>query len=87
MSDENDPDEFPAIQFLAPELVMVEMAEVGAKRAVERTTVEVGVLSAMAGAFITVGALFSTLIATGADSEGMTHLLQGFGFSVGSSSS
>jgi formate/nitrite transporter FocA (FNT family) len=40
-------------------------------------------LSTMAGAFITVGALFSTLIATGTQNEGVTRLLEGFGFSVG----
>ena len=75
--------DFPANQFLAPELVMTEMAEVGAKRAVSRSPVEVIILSVMAGGFITVGALFSTLIATGTENEGMKRLLEGFGFSVG----
>ena len=60
-----------------------EMAEVGAKRAVGRTPVEVIILSVMAGGFITVGALFSTLIATGTENEGIKRLLEGFGFSVG----
>jgi formate transporter len=83
MSDELEADEFPANQFLAPELVMTEMAEVGAKRAVGRTPVEVIILSVMAGGFITIGALFSTLIATGAENEGTKRLLEGFGFSVG----
>ena len=54
MSDQREADEFPANQFLAPELVMTEMAEVGARRAVGRTPVEVIVLSVMAGGFITV---------------------------------
>ncbi len=75
--------DFPANQFLAPELVMTEMAEVGAKRAVGRSPTEVVVLSVMAGAFITIGALFSTLIATGTENEGIKRLLEGFGFSVG----
>jgi len=75
--------ESPVNQFLAPDLVMLEMAEVGAERAVKRTVPEVIVLSMLAGAFIAVGALFSTLIATGTDNEGVQRLLEGFGFSVG----
>jgi len=73
----------PLNQFLAPDLVLVEMAEVGARRAVRRTVPEVIVLSMLAGAFITIGALFSTLIATGAGNEGVQRLLEGFGFSAG----
>jgi formate transporter len=76
-------DDAPGNQFLAPELVMTEMAEVGAKRAGERTALEVLILSTLAGAFITIGALFSTLIATGTTNEGVKRLLEGFGFSVG----
>ena len=79
----NDDTDFPANQFLAPELVMTEMAEVGAQRAANRSPAEVLVLSTIAGAFITVGALFSTLIATGTTNEGIQRLLEGFGFSVG----
>lgn len=79
----NDDNDFPANQFLAPELVMTEMAEVGARRAANRSPAEVLVLSMIAGAFITVGALFSTLIATGTSNEGTQRLLEGFGFSVG----
>ncbi len=73
----------PENQFLASDLVMVEMAEIGAVRATERTVSEVIVLSTLAGAFITAGALFSTLIATGTENEGLQKLLEGFGFSVG----
>jgi formate/nitrite transporter FocA (FNT family) len=75
--------EAPPNQFLAPDLVMTEMAEAGARRAMDRTVLEVVVLSILAGAFITVGALFSTLIAVGSTNEGLTRLLEGFGFSVG----
>jgi formate/nitrite transporter FocA (FNT family) len=75
--------DLPDNQFLAPELVMTEMAEIGAQRAVGRSPAEVLVLSMIAGAFITVGALFSTLIATGTTNEGAQRLLEGFGFSVG----
>ena len=83
VSDDGDGSDFPANQFLAPELVMTEMAEVGAERAMNRTASEVLVLSVLAGGFITIGALFSTLIATGTDNEGVVRLLEGFGFSVG----
>ena len=76
-------DDEPAAQFLAPELVMTELAEVGARRAMQRTPTEVLVSSIIAGAFITIGALFSTLIATGTTNEGTQRLLEGFGFSVG----
>jgi formate/nitrite transporter FocA (FNT family) len=82
MSDDGAPGG-PPNQFLAPDLVMTEMAEVGARRAIDRTVLEVLILSALAGAFITVGALFSTLIAVGSTNEGVTRLLEGFGFSVG----
>ena len=79
------PDEaaMPENQFLAADLVMVEMAEVGAKRAISRSPLEVMVLATLAGGFITVGALFSTLIATGTTNEGAQKLLEGFGFSAG----
>jgi len=73
----------PQNQFLASELVILELAEVGADRAIRRTVPEVIVLSMLAGGFITVGALFSTLIATGTDNEGVQRLLEGFGFSAG----
>ena len=75
--------DIPANQFLAPELVMTEMAEVGAQRAVNRSASEVLLLSVLAGGFITIGAVFSTVIATGSDNEGVVRLLEGFGFSVG----
>ena len=41
------------------------------------------ILSIMAGAFITFGALFSILISAGVETTGLSLLLQGFGFSVG----
>ncbi len=70
-------------QFLAADLVITEMAEAGAARALDRSAVEVLVLSMMAGGFITVGALFSVLLAAGTANEGLVRLLEGFGFSVG----
>jgi formate transporter len=41
------------------------------------------VLGILAGAFITTGALFSTLLATGTDNPGVERLLEGLGFSAG----
>lgn len=73
----------PVAQYLAPEVVLGEMADAGAKRAMSLSTLQVLILSTMAGAFITAGALFSTLIATGTTNEGVKRLLEGFGFSVG----
>ena len=73
----------PLNQFLAPDRVMLEMAEVGAERTVRRSVPEVIVLSMLAGGFITIGALFSTLIATGTENEGVQRLLEGVGFSAG----
>lgn len=83
MSDDDPAADFPSNQFLAPELVMTEMAEDGARRSMNRSPAEILVLSMLAGGFITVGALFSTLIATGTSNEGVQRLLEGFGFSVG----
>lgn len=78
----NEPD-LPVAQHLAPEVVLVEMAEAGAQRAMSLGSVQVLILSTLAGGFIAVGALFSTSIATGTENEGVTRLLEGFGFSVG----
>ncbi|ANH39601.1 putative formate transporter 1 [Nocardioides dokdonensis FR1436] len=82
MTGESETD-LPPSQFVAPERVLIEMAEAGAKRACGLRAHQVLVLSVMAGGFITIGALFSTLIATGTDNEGVQRLLEGFGFSVG----
>lgn len=75
--------EMTASQFLPPELVLVELAEAGAERAIRRTVPEIVVLSMLAGGFITVGALFSVLLGSGTDNEGVQRLLEGFGFSTG----
>lgn len=85
MTDSVHPDtlDLPVSQHLAPDVVLVEMAEMGAKRALSLSSGQVLILSTMAGAFVTVGALFSTLIASGAENEGVKRLLEGFGFSVG----
>ncbi len=82
MSQDSETD-LPPSQFVAPERVLIEMAEAGAKRACGLRAHQVLVLSVMAGGFISIGALFSTLIATGTDNQGVQRLLEGFGFSVG----
>ncbi len=79
----SDLDDLPEIQHLAPDVVLQEMAEMGAKRAMSLSVPQVLILSTMAGGFITVGALFSTLLAAGTDNEGVKRLLEGFGFSAG----
>ena len=73
----------PRTQYIPPEDVLAEMAEAGAKRAISLRVSQVLILSMVAGGFITIGALFSTLIATGTENEGLKRLLEGFGFSVG----
>ena len=80
---ERSESDFPTAQYIAPDVVLVEMAEAGGKRACALNTGQVLILSVMAGGFITIGALFSTLIATGTQNEGVQRLLEGFGFSVG----
>lgn len=81
--DESDDGGLPPNQYLAPEVVLVEMARAGARRATSLTTVQVVILSVMAGGFITIGALLSTLLAAGTGNEGVQRLLEGLGFSVG----
>jgi formate/nitrite transporter FocA (FNT family) len=76
-------DGLPDQQYLAPDVVLLEMAETGAKRAMSLTSLQVLILSTLAGGFIAVGALFSTLIASGTETEGTKRLLEGFGFSAG----
>ena len=78
-----DNQHLPANQFIDPDLVLLEMAHAGAQRATSLSAARVGVLSVLAGGFITVGALFSVTIGTGIDASGPKLLLEGFGFSVG----
>ncbi len=79
----DDLDDLPEEQHLAPDVVLLEMARAGAKRALTLTTPKVFVLSMLAGAFIAIGALFSILIASDVESDSVSRLLEGFGFSVG----
>jgi len=78
-----DPFDLPSAQYIAPDLVLLEMAKVGAKRAASLSVLHVLILSTMAGAFITIGALFAVLISAGTTDAGVEKLLEGFGFSTG----
>lgn len=73
----------PPAQYLAPELVMGEMAEFGRHRIVACSVPQILVLGLLGGAFITAGALFSVLLGVGALSPGVERLLEGLGFSAG----
>ncbi|RMH78557.1 MAG: formate/nitrite transporter family protein [Actinomyces sp.] len=83
MPDDSADGALPAAQYLPPERVLAEMAEANARRTRALSVWQIAVLSTMAGGFITVGALFSVLLAAGSHSEGVTRLLEGFGFSTG----
>ena len=73
----------PGAQYLSAEYVIDELGAQGAHRLRTLTTPKVLVLGILAGAFITTGALFSTLLATGTDNPGVERLLEGLGFSAG----
>jgi len=64
-------------------MVMDVPAEHGYARLQRLDVARVLVLAVLAGTFVTSGALFSVLLATGASSEGTVRLLEGFGFSAG----
>ena len=78
-----DQADLPESQYLDPDVVLLEMAHLGAKRATSLAASKVLVLSLLAGGFITVGALFSVALGTGVETEGAKQLLEGFGFSIG----
>lgn len=59
------------------------MGESGRRRALELSALQIFMLAGLAGALITVGALFSLLLASGVDASGPKLLLEGIGFSSG----
>src|SRR5918994_1925178 len=73
----------PGAQYLSAEYVIGELGAHGARRLRTLSSTKVLVLGVLAGAFITIGALFSALLATGTDNPGIERLLEGFGFSAG----
>lgn len=73
----------PEPRYLPSDLVLPELAAFGRRRLIELSTMRAFVLALVGGGFITVGALFSLLLADGAGSPGTTRLLEGVGFSTG----
>ena len=85
MSDEQPPARRPSPpnQYLPPEQVIDAMGEFGLARVLHLSTLRILLLAILAGGFITLGALFSVLLATGVESEGAVRLMEGLGFSTG----
>ncbi|MEM9561100.1 MAG: formate/nitrite transporter family protein [Actinomycetota bacterium] len=73
----------PANQYLDSNVVLLELSDAGANRARTLSVGKVMVLSMIAGAFITVGALLAVLLIADVTASGPRRLLEGFGFSVG----
>lgn len=73
----------PAAQYISAERVLEVMGRAGARRIRKLSAVQILVLGAIGGGFITVGALFSVLLGAGVHSPGPQRLLEGLGFSAG----
>jgi formate/nitrite transporter len=73
----------PPAQHLPAHSVVSELAEFGRNRIENLTILKVLILAIMGGAFITAGALFSVLLASGFESYGVRVLVEGIGFSTG----
>ena len=73
----------PASQHLPAHSVIGELAEFGRNRIEDLSMVKILILGIMGGAFITAGALFSVLLASGFESYGARVLVEGLGFSTG----
>lgn len=82
-ADEPQQPHIPGAQYLSAESVLDELGAHGAHRLRTLTAPKVLVLGILAGAFITTGALFSALLATGTNNPGAARLLEGLGFSSG----
>lgn len=73
----------PGAQYLSSEHVIEEFYHHGLDRLENASAFQVFLLAVMAGGFITMGALFSVLLAQGTETAGIKLLLQGLGFSAG----
>jgi formate/nitrite transporter FocA (FNT family) len=73
----------PAPQYLSAEHVVAEMAGHGSRRLRTLSVPQILVLAMLGGGFVTVGALFSVLLAVGVGSPGAQRLVEGLGFSAG----
>lgn len=73
----------PPPRYLPADHVISQMAEFGRGRIDGLNSAEVLGLGLMGGGFITLGALFAVLLASGFESEGARVLVEGLGFSTG----
>ncbi len=73
----------PRAQYLSAEHVVAEMAGLGVRRLQTLSVTQTLMLAMLGGAFVTAGALFSVLLATGSQTSGAERLLEGLGFSAG----
>lgn len=73
----------PPHQYLSADHVLGEMCRFGSRRLEHLSAMQVLVLAMIGGGFITMGALFSLLLAEGVDAEGPKRLIEGLGFSAG----
>jgi formate transporter len=76
-------DDLPPNQYLEADRVLTELGEHGTRRVTGMTAPQILVLGALAGGFITMGALFSLLLGSAVEAEGPKRLLEGFGFATG----
>ena len=84
MTDNHEASEsLPPAQHLPAQSVISELAEFGRNRIEDLSVLKILILGIMGGAFITAGALFSVLLASGFQSYGARVLVEGFGFSTG----
>lgn len=79
----SDQDKRPVRQYLSAEHVLGEMCKFGSHRLEHLSLLQVLVLGMIGGGFITMGALFSLLLAEGVEAEGPKRLIEGLGFSAG----
>ncbi|MBM3262556.1 MAG: formate/nitrite transporter family protein [candidate division Zixibacteria bacterium] len=73
----------PAAQYMSSEHVINEFYHHGLKRLQRLSALQVLLLALMAGGLITMGALFSVLLAQGIEAEGPKRLVQGLAFTAG----
>ncbi len=73
----------PPAQYVSAEYVLDAMGRAGVRRIKSLSAIQILVLGAIGGGFITVGALFSLLLGAGVHSPGPQRLLEGVGFSAG----
>jgi formate transporter len=73
----------PPAQYVSAEYVLDTMGRAGVRRIRDLSAVQILVLGAIGGGFITVGALFSLLLGAAVHAAGPQRLLEGLGFSAG----